>query len=77
MEGPLGGASESLERVRERGRASERMPSRAAVGWISFAGILMVIAAGFKILQGLGWVINPNSLFPASKDAVLGQSATL
>ncbi len=46
------------------------------MGWISFAGILMVIGGGFKILQGLGWVINSNNLFPDGNDAVLGQSAT-
>ena len=55
---------------------SERMPSSAAVGWISFAGILMIVAGGFKMLQGFGWVINSNNVFPDSKDAVLGQSAT-
>ena len=55
---------------------SERMPSRAAVGWISFAGILMIIVGGFKILQGLGWVINSKHLFPEGNDAVFGQSAS-
>jgi len=55
---------------------SERMPSSAAVGWITFAGTLMVIAGGFKILQGLGWIINSNNTFPDGNDAVLGQSAT-
>ncbi len=55
---------------------SERMPSSAAVGWISFAGILMVVVGGFKILQGLGWVINSKHLFPDGNDAVFGQSAT-
>ena len=55
---------------------SERMPSTAAVGWISFAGILMVVVGGFKILQGLGWVINSKHLFPDGNDAVFGQSAT-
>ena len=54
---------------------SERMPSGAAVGWISFAGFLMMIVGGFKILQGLGWVINSNNLFPENKDAILGQNA--
>ena len=55
---------------------SERMPSTAAVGWISFAGILMVVVGGFKILQGLGWVINSKHHFPDGNDAVFGQSAT-
>jgi hypothetical protein len=54
---------------------SDRMPSGAAVGWISFAGFLMMIVGGFKILQGLGWVINSNNLFPENKDAILGQNA--
>jgi hypothetical protein len=55
---------------------SERMPSRAAVGWISFAGFLMMIAGGFKMLQGLGWLINSNNVFPDSKDAILGLNTT-
>ena len=54
---------------------SERMPSRGAVGWISFAGFLMIISGGFKILEGLGWVINSNNHFPETKDAILGQNA--
>lgn len=54
---------------------SERMPSRAAVGWISFAGILMVVAGGFKMLQGLGWIINSKHTFPEGSDAILGQNA--
>jgi hypothetical protein len=54
---------------------SERMPSRGAVGWISFAGFLMIISGGFKILEGLGWVINSNNLFPETEDAILGQNA--
>ena len=55
---------------------SERMPSSAAVGWITFAGTLMIIAGGFKILQGLGWIINSKNIFPDGNDAVFGQSAT-
>jgi hypothetical protein len=54
---------------------SERMPSRGAVGWISFAGFLMIITGGFKILEGLGWVINSNNLFPETEDSILGQNA--
>ena len=57
-------SEDAPERVQERGNMSERMPSGAAVGWISFAGILMVVVGGFKILQGLGWVINSKQLLP-------------
>jgi hypothetical protein len=55
---------------------SDKQPSGAAVGWISLAGFLMILGGGFSILQGLGWVINSNHLFPDGTDAVLGQSAT-
>ena len=55
---------------------SDRMPSRAAVGWISFAGFLMIIGGGFKMLEGLGWVINSNDVFPDTQDAIVGQNAT-
>jgi hypothetical protein len=54
---------------------SERMPSSAAVGWISFAGILMIVTGGFKMLQGLGWIINSKHTFPEGSDAILGQNA--
>jgi len=55
---------------------SDKMPSRAAVGWISFAGFMMILGGGFSILQGLGWIINSNNLFPEGRDALLGQDAT-
>jgi len=55
---------------------SDKAPSSAAVGWISFAGFMMILGGGFSMLQGLGWVINSNNLFPDGNDAILGQSAT-
>jgi len=55
---------------------SDKQPSGAAVGWISLAGFLMILGGGFSILQGLGWVINSNNLFPEGNDALLGQNAT-
>jgi len=55
---------------------SETMPSRAAVGWISFAGFMMILGGGFSMLQGLGWIINSNNVFPEGSDALLGQDAT-
>jgi hypothetical protein len=55
---------------------SERMPSGAAVGWITFAGTLMIIGGGLKMLEGLGWIINSNNLFPDGNDALFGQSAS-
>jgi hypothetical protein len=44
------------------------------VGWITFAGIVMIISGGFSILQGLGMLINSNQ-FPNS-DSVFSQNAT-
>jgi hypothetical protein len=52
---------------------SEREPSRGAVGWITFAGIMMVIAGGFSILQGIGWLINADN-FP--DESLFNQNAT-
>jgi len=52
---------------------SEREPSRGAVGWITFAGIMMIIAGGFSLLQGIGWLINADN-FP--DEALFGQNAT-
>jgi hypothetical protein len=53
---------------------SMREPSRGAIGWITFAGILMIIGGGFAILQGLGWLINSDQF--QGKDAVFSGSAT-
>ena len=53
---------------------SAREPSRGAVGWITFAGVVMVISGAFSILQGLGMLIN-SERFPGT-DAVFSQDAT-
>ena len=50
---------------------SDREPSAGAVGWIMFAGFVMIISGGFGMLQGLGMVINGDQ-FPGS-DAVFSQ----
>ena len=39
----------------------------------AFAGIVMIVGGGFKILEGLGWVLNSDR-FPGD-DAILGQGA--
>ncbi|MGA9161698.1 MAG: hypothetical protein WB297_12660 [Actinomycetota bacterium] len=44
---------------------SRREPSGAAVGWIAFAGFIMILGGSFAILAGLAALINPES-FPAS-----------
>jgi len=53
---------------------SQRMPSGAAMGWITFAGIVMIIGGGFAILEGLGMVINSDSF--TVQDSVISQSAS-
>jgi hypothetical protein len=53
---------------------SRRAPSSGAVGWITFAGFVMIISGGFSILQGLGMLINSDQ-FPNS-DSVFSQNAT-
>ena len=52
---------------------SQREVSPGAAGWIIFAGWVMIIGGGFKVLQGLGWVLNADQ-FPG-EDAILGQNA--
>jgi hypothetical protein len=54
---------------------SDREPSGAAIGWISFAGFVMILAGSFSILAGLALLINPDSL-QAEADTVIEQSAT-
>jgi hypothetical protein len=54
---------------------SRNEPSGAAVGWIAFAGILLIIAGSFSILAGLGGIINPDT-FVVTKDNVLKLSTT-
>ena len=53
---------------------SNKAPSAGAVGWITFAGIMMMIGGGFAFLQGLGMLINSDQ-FPNS-DSVFSQNAT-
>ena len=54
---------------------STREPSGAAVGWISFAGFMLILAGSFAILAGLAALINPDQL-QATKDSVISASAT-
>jgi hypothetical protein len=49
-------------------------PSRGAIGWIIFAAIMMIVGGGFAILEGLGWLINPDR-FPG-KDTIFSADAT-
>jgi hypothetical protein len=53
---------------------SNRDISRGAVGWISFAGFVMMMGGGFAVLQGLALVVNSNQ-FPI-EDSVISQNAT-
>jgi hypothetical protein len=48
--------------------------SKGAVGWITFAGFMMVIGGGFAMLEGLGMLIHKAS-FPRV-DAVLQQHSS-
>jgi hypothetical protein len=36
-------------------------PSSGAVGWIAFAGFMMILAGSFAMLAGLAAIINPDS----------------
>jgi len=48
--------------------------SKGAVGWITFAGFMMVIGGGFAMLEGLGMLIHKTN-FPGV-DAVLQQHSS-
>jgi hypothetical protein len=48
--------------------------SKGAVGWITFAGFMMVIGGGFAMLEGLGMLIHKAN-FPGV-DAVLHQQSS-
>lgn len=50
-----------------------REPSGAAVGWITFAGVVMIIEGSFEILAGLAALINPDSF--ADVDTIFEQNA--
>jgi len=54
---------------------SGREPSGVAVGWISFAGILLIIGGSFAMLAGLAGIINPDT-FVVTKDNLLKVSTT-
>ena len=54
---------------------SGREPSGAAVGWISFAGILLIVGGSFAILAGLAGIINPDT-FVVTKDNLLKVSTS-
>ncbi len=53
---------------------SDREVSRGAVGWISFAGFVMILGGSFALIQGLGMVINSDNF--TVTDSVIAQSAS-
>jgi hypothetical protein len=52
---------------------SEQEASGGAVGWITFAGCVMIISGGFSIIQGFAMLIHSNR-FP-NEDSVFSQNA--
>ena len=48
-------------------------PSGAAVGWIGFAGFMLILGGTFAMLAGLAALINPD--FYTATDSVIEQSA--
>ena len=48
-------------------------PSGAAIGWISFAGFVLILGGSFSMLAGLGGILNPDSF--AASDTIIEQSA--
>jgi hypothetical protein len=54
-------------------RVPDDEPSGAALGWITFAGILMIIGGSFAILAGLAAVINPDTF--TARDALFEGTA--
>jgi hypothetical protein len=48
-------------------------PSSAAIGWISFAGIMMIVVGSFQILGGLAVLINSDSF--TAVDSIFEQNA--
>lgn len=53
---------------------AQREPSGAAVGWIMFAGVVMVISGGFSMLQGLAMLVNDDKF--GGSDILFEQDAT-
>jgi hypothetical protein len=49
-------------------------PSGGAIGWISFAGFVMILAGSFAMLAGLAEIINPDAYTAA--DTIFKASAT-
>jgi hypothetical protein len=54
---------------------SQREPSRAAVGWIMFAAIMLIVSGGFSMLQGIAWVVR-SSRFPGTDSVFTGNVKT-
>jgi len=48
-------------------------PSSGAVGWIAFAGFMMILAGSFAMLAGLAAIINPDNF--TATDSLFKQSA--
>ena len=48
-------------------------PSGAAIGWIAFAGIIMIVGGSFQIIAGLAALINPDSF--TAVDSIFEQTA--
>jgi hypothetical protein len=54
---------------------SSREPSGAAIGWIAFAGFILILGGSFMMLAGLGGIINPDA-YVVGKDNILKLSTT-
>jgi hypothetical protein len=52
---------------------SDKQPSGAAVGWIAFAGFVMILGGSFGMLAGLAAIINPD--YFDEVDSIFEQSA--
>ncbi len=63
------------ETARTGAHVSRAEPSGAAVGWISFAGILLIIGGSFAMLAGLAGIINPDT-FVVTKDNLVKVSTS-
>lgn len=40
---------------------ASKEPSSSAVGWIAFAGFILILAGSFMMLAGLGGILNPDT----------------
>ncbi len=52
---------------------SDSQPSGGAIGWISFAGFVMILGGSFAVLAGLAAIINPDAY--TATDSIFEQSA--